>query len=872
MPSNVEDVPEIPPSPQQLSVKLYSLSDVEHLLQESDTPSHTAPGGLNIGMPPLPLQVSIHLYPLSDLSHNSAFSVSEAGSFEQEVLPSPERTSISLYPVPEIEQSAITSDNAEDIRDTFPSPPRLNLNLYSLPDVRNILADTTSLVSAPDAISSREPFPISHSINLFHNDYVSRWADSTLYQTPTPRFPEIPLHSISELSSPVPNKIYPTEIKIAVSPPQEQVLEVGSENVDAVGGPVLREELASSLPASSLSRTNLQSLQRFGSPVDSRTRRQDGSEDVPATQPLDQPESSTTGHVGEIDVAEAFNASNISIGGGEAETLKDAQIDAWRGTGPEFIMDGQGGEGEANIVDYDAALYQVNSALHVPFVGEVAEIVGNLLELFRRMKQNKERAYSIASKCVEILVLFNEKASWIKISELSMFAGELIAAFVKVKELVGVWSGYSRVKAFLNQTKIKEDLNQCEMFLEPASDIVQIKIDRLRDLAYKMNEFRDREEIFEEAGLLIRPSAKPISTVSQGKKAEPSSHQGPETNPYRQEGRFEPHQQIELSRIPKIMNSEVACDATKPVFKGRHSDLWIGLWIGRISVALKELKYDKDSSIQARKRLEKEALVWSRLQHNNILPFYGIVTDLGSQAQLVVPWQENGNVLEYVKTHLQASKFALLSDAADGLGYLHSKSIIHGHVKCTNILVKSTGQACVCDFHMSNLSGEIAPREGLSSQSPRWASKETLSGQPPTMESDVYSFGISILELITGDRPYANVDSEAKVTNMIMSQTAQTRPRDESSMNLLSDELWGLMLQCWRDPPSRPRIGVLGVLLTKLGRLEEENIRARNMVDIEAEVQTERQEQMDVETHEDDVQVTRDSGPPPSTSDPRVDL
>jgi len=197
--------------------------------------------------------------------------------------------------------------------------------------------------------------------------------------------------------------------------------------------------------------------------------------------------------------------------------------------------------------------------------------------------------------------------------------------------------------------------------------------------------------------------------------------------------------------------------------------------------------------------------MWADLHHDNVLPFYGLVTDLGA-IHLVSPWQENGNVLEYVNNHPDANPVKLLTGVASGLDYLHERNVIHGNVRCTNILVSSEGTACICDFGVTKVIEENTDKTAsatlTSAGSTRWLAPELIEGNSPTKACDVYSFGMAVLELLTKKPPFANLKrDESVVPYVLIKKKMPPRPEDPAVALWLTDELWELMQGCWVPQP-----------------------------------------------------------------------
>jgi serine/threonine protein kinase len=123
--------------------------------------------------------------------------------------------------------------------------------------------------------------------------------------------------------------------------------------------------------------------------------------------------------------------------------------------------------------------------------------------------------------------------------------------------------------------------------------------------------------------------------------------------------------------------------------------------------------------------------------------------NLGTLLQEASSHQE-GHVLNWPMRHLIALGIAR------GLAFLHSVSIVHGDVKPQNVLFDADFEAHLSEFGLDRLT-IATPAEASSSSTPigslGYVSPEAaLTGQP-TREADVYSFGIVLLEILTGRKP-----------------------------------------------------------------------------------------------------------------------
>ncbi|KAF4576900.1 hypothetical protein EYR36_000501 [Pleurotus pulmonarius] len=273
-----------------------------------------------------------------------------------------------------------------------------------------------------------------------------------------------------------------------------------------------------------------------------------------------------------------------------------------------------------------------------------------------------------------------------------------------------------------------------------------------------------------------------------------------------QRGLMNLHRATGLPPSVKVLNGEITKAGDLAVAGGAYSDVWKGKWLGEEEVIFWVRLPEKSSDPRARQRFEREINLWAELKHDHILPFYGIVTDLGNHIHM-------------------------LKGAALGLEYLHNCNIVHGNgkyswwfqekfmlkvllaVKCANILVSTSSEARICDFGMSKIIEEVTEQLAsvtlTTSGSARWLAPELIEGNinSPTKATDSYAFAMTALELLTGKHPYANQKRNAAVIHeKVVKRLLPPRPQDTDADKWISNDLWELMLNCWQPAEDRPSL------------------------------------------------------------------
>ncbi|KAJ7921494.1 kinase-like domain-containing protein, partial [Mycena leptocephala] len=141
-----------------------------------------------------------------------------------------------------------------------------------------------------------------------------------------------------------------------------------------------------------------------------------------------------------------------------------------------------------------------------------------------------------------------------------------------------------------------------------------------------------------------------------------------------------------------------------PTSGGGFADIYRSTYNNQ-TVALKHIRHFLRGADVRRTRLKfcREALVWKDLDHPHILPFIGIDRDsFPSSVCMVSLWMENGTVVNYIENYGYANVDKLLAEIAQGLGYLHSRNIVHGDLRGANILINENWSACVADFGLGS--------------------------------------------------------------------------------------------------------------------------------------------------------------------------
>ena len=199
-------------------------------------------------------------------------------------------------------------------------------------------------------------------------------------------------------------------------------------------------------------------------------------------------------------------------------------------------------------------------------------------------------------------------------------------------------------------------------------------------------------------------------------------------------------------------------------------------------VAVKMLKEEYLNDKEFLRRFEREARASLELSHDNIVRAYGVGDDNGVP-YIVLEYVEGKTLKDLIQDspggHLSVQQaIGICSQILDALSYAHAHGIIHRDVKPQNVIVTKRGKAKLADFGIAReVTASTVTFSGKNViGSVHYISPEQAKGQPATEESDIYSAGISLYEMLTGTVPFIG-DTTVSTALMHLSATP-TPPRE----------------------------------------------------------------------------------------------
>ncbi len=192
-------------------------------------------------------------------------------------------------------------------------------------------------------------------------------------------------------------------------------------------------------------------------------------------------------------------------------------------------------------------------------------------------------------------------------------------------------------------------------------------------------------------------------------------------------------------------------------------------------VAIKELKEEYSSDQQVVARFMREATSLAALQHENIVQIFDFVKE-GTTFRMLMEYVEGidlFDVLEHVKVLPPSVAMVIALAVTRALEYAHYRGIIHRDIKPSNIIISKKGEVKLMDFGIArdeNL-GDLT-RPGTSLGTPAYMSPEQIMGVKITFRSDVFSLGVVLYQMLTGQKPFQE-DSNKTIMHKILNGELQ---------------------------------------------------------------------------------------------------
>ncbi|KAJ1109792.1 hypothetical protein NDU88_007150 [Pleurodeles waltl] len=247
---------------------------------------------------------------------------------------------------------------------------------------------------------------------------------------------------------------------------------------------------------------------------------------------------------------------------------------------------------------------------------------------------------------------------------------------------------------------------------------------------------------------------------AQREKAPGSSNQGMKI---RARGQRDSSIYWEIEASEVMLSNRIGSGSFGTVYKGK--------WHGDVAVKILKVTDPTPEQFQA---FRNEVAVLRKTRHVNILLFMGYMTK--DNLAIVTQWCEGSSLYKHL--HVQETKFQMFQlidiarQTAQGMDYLHAKNIIHRDMKSNNIFLHEGLTVKIGDFGLATVKSRWSGSQQVEQPtgSILWMAPEVIRMQdnnPFSFQSDVYSYGIVLFELMTGELPYSHIRNRDQIIFMV---------------------------------------------------------------------------------------------------------
>src|ERR1700692_4482396 len=223
---------------------------------------------------------------------------------------------------------------------------------------------------------------------------------------------------------------------------------------------------------------------------------------------------------------------------------------------------------------------------------------------------------------------------------------------------------------------------------------------------------------------------------------------------------YDPTQSISRDTAMSAVESLGKYEIRRQLGRGAMGTVYEGFdpVIERI-VAIKTVRLPEvadDETAEEIARFRREAQAAGRLTHPNIVGVfdYGETADLAYIVMEYVDGPPLKNLLDKNERFPLPRILRIMEDLLAGLQFSHERGVVHRDIKPANLMLTKSGQGKIADFGIARIESSSMTQAGTGLGTPAYMSPEQFMGQVVDARSDIYSSGVLLYQLLTGERPF----------------------------------------------------------------------------------------------------------------------
>jgi serine/threonine-protein kinase len=200
-------------------------------------------------------------------------------------------------------------------------------------------------------------------------------------------------------------------------------------------------------------------------------------------------------------------------------------------------------------------------------------------------------------------------------------------------------------------------------------------------------------------------------------------------------------------------------------------------------VAIKVVKRPAENdaeAVEAHARFRREAQAAGRLSHPNIVGVYDYGEN-ATDAWIVMELVEGKSLKDRLDKHERfpiPEIVRIMGEVCAGLAYSHQRGVVHRDIKPGNIMMTIDGQVKIADFGIARLENSSMTQVGTLIGTPSYMAPEQFRGEPVDLRADIWSSGVMLYQLLTGEKPFEGGFSA------VMHKALHTEPPPPSQLSV----------------------------------------------------------------------------------------